>query len=495
MIQEFANLLNKMEQRHSHFSPSIYDTAWLAWLYPEVREGVIDAQRPDGSWGGELEYYHDRVICTLSVINAIAATSTNGYDLHRIEQGIQYLEKAIPHLAKDVLDSVGFELLLPRLVDIGVSLGLKLKNVQTLIEPLITPLYHQKLAAIPQKMVYSPNIPLAFSLEFVGFENIDPTALSQLRAANGSIHHSPSATAFVEIAAPSATAGRTYLDGVINRYNGIAPMATPIEIFEITWVLHSLSLGIDLQLLSPAIDTLIKVLDAAWTNEGIGFSNGFIPDSDITSVGLRILAMMEKYKDPSVLEVFELEDHFQCFPYERNASLDIHIHILHALRDLKEFPRQKQLFTKALQFIRRNLTPDWLVDKWHISPYYSTSHAIMALVGLVDSDIEKHIQWLLKTQRENGSWTYYPDCPKAAIEETAYALMALLMVYEAGGNIPAAVINRGGRYLTTHYTCAEELPALWVSKGLYNPFYIVEAAILSAIIKYEEWSRGLKERN
>jgi len=130
MTQASTDLLTRMQDNPNYLSPSAYDTAWLAWLYPEARAWLIDAQRPDGSWGAELEYYHDRVIATLAAINAIAATSANAHDLKRVEQGIRYLEGTIPRLAEDVYETIGFELLLPSLVHIGQTLGLKLDRIQ-----------------------------------------------------------------------------------------------------------------------------------------------------------------------------------------------------------------------------------------------------------------------------------------------------------------------------------------------------------------------------
>jgi halimadienyl-diphosphate synthase len=142
------------------------------------------------------------------------------------------------------------------------------------------------------------------------------------------------------------------------------------------------------------------------------------------------------------------------------------------------------MLLKALNILGRYLTGDYIVDKWHVSPYYSTSHAIIGLIGLADNIIAKQIDWLLKTQREDGSWTFYPQVPKAAVEETAYALMALMTVYEHRGDIPREAIEKGYRYLADHRAPAEALPTLWIHKVLYSPYHIVDAAILSTLAKY-----------
>lgn len=485
VTQPFFELLTRMRNTPNHISPVAYDTAWLAWLYPQARSWLSQAQYPDGSWGSEVEYYHDRVVSTLAAINAIAATSINGHDLNRLERGIRYLERAIPRLEQDVFETVGFELLVPMLVQTGKKLGLKLDKVEELIEP-VKAVYRKKMALIPRELIYSPQVVVAHSLEFVGFEALDEQAIPALRAMNGSIHNSPSATAFVEIAGPGSVEGRAYLDTLMKRYHGVAPGFAPFELFEIIWVLYHISLMSDLRDLRPKIDLFVDFLETVWTERGVGFSVTFLPDPDDASLAFRILHKLGKMQDPSFLEQYEVGDHFQCFPLERNISLDVHIHIIDALKESMDFPRRDDMLLKALNILGRDLTTDYIVDKWHISPYYSTSHAVITLTGLSDNIIKKQIKWLLKTQRPNGSWTFYPEHPKAAIEETAYALMALMTVYEKKGNIPFEVIERGHRYLADHYRGSEELPALWINKALYNPYHIVDSVILSALYKYEQ---------
>ncbi|NJN93189.1 MAG: hypothetical protein HC875_03385 [Anaerolineales bacterium] len=483
MTYRLIELLHRIQQNPNYLSPSAYDTAWLAWLYPEARTWLLAAQRPDGSWGAELEYYHDRVISTLAAINAIAATSGNAYELKQTERGIRYLEGAIPQLSQDVFETIGFELLLPRLVKTGQALGLKLSRVEALIESQM-PLYYQKLALIPKAMIYSPHLAVAHSLEFLSFDELDRAAIPPLRTANGSIHNSPAATAFVEIAESGSIEGRAYLDGLIERYRGYAPSFAPFELFEIIWTLHHLTLTVDLTMLEPAINPLLDTLMHAWTERGVGFSTTFVADPDDSSVALRIFNKLGIYKDPAVLEWYEVGDHFECMPLERNLSLDAHIHIIHALKTAPDFPRREELLLKALNILGRDLTTEYIVDKWHVSPYYSTSHAIIGLTGLSDPIIPKQIAWLLKTQRPDGSWTFYPNLPGAAVEETAYALLALMVVREKRGNIPLRVIERGIHYLEKHYTVAEALPSLWIHKCLYNPYHIVESVVLSALDKY-----------
>ena len=162
---------------------------------PEARDWLIDAQHPDGSWGADLEYGHDRVISTLSAINALAATSSNGHDLQRVERGIKYLERATTCLSRDPTETVGFELLAPSLLKTGRKLDLNLEGVARALEPYEI-VYRQKMDLIPPAMIYSPQATMAHSLEFVGLDALDRAAVEGLRLANGSVHSSPAATAW-----------------------------------------------------------------------------------------------------------------------------------------------------------------------------------------------------------------------------------------------------------------------------------------------------------
>ncbi|WNG23581.1 hypothetical protein F0U62_05715 [Cystobacter fuscus] len=502
MDKQLNEFLKKMAQNSSHISSSAYDTAWAAWLYPEAMDWLLGAQHPDGSWGAELEYYHDRVITTLAAIIAITANRGDLEASKKVSAGLKYLEKAIPRLNEDVYETVGFELLLPGLLTIAQIQG---QGVDALVQRfgssnLLAPT-KEKLELV-RRAIYSREVPVGFSLEFLGFEQLRESEkraqsegrkspIEQLRSSNGSIHDSPAATAFADVALKS-TAGRGYLNMLKTRYGGMMPAFAPFELFESAWAIHHLSLGTDITRLDAA-RPFIDQLKRAWKPKGLSFSSNLaFADLDDTALAFRLLHLFGEKVDPAGLEYFEAEKHFRCYPLERNISIDVHLHIIHALRDAHEFPRREEMLAKAVNALRSQPTKDFITDKWHVSPYYSTGHAIVALTGLADEFVEKHVAWLLKTQREDGSWTYYPGLPKAAIEETTYAVMGLQALYEHKKD--GALLDRiekGIAYLEKHYTCPEELPRLWITKILYNPYHIVESAVLAVFAQYERLkSRG-----
>jgi halimadienyl-diphosphate synthase len=485
MMHPFHQLLLDIQRQSNAISVSAYDTAWLAWLVPTARDWLCDAQHPDGSWGADLEYYHDRVICTLAAINALAATCTSQHNMQRIERGIKYLERATRHLSRDPTETAGFELLAPALLKIGEGLGLHLDQVACALEPYQI-VRRQKLALIPSAVLYSPKSTAPYSLEFVGFDDLDRAAVAQLRFANGSIHNSPAATAFCEVAGAGSAAGRAYLSSILEYYRGAAPTFAPFELYEIAWALLHLDLAEDLAQINQIVQPVIKKIQADWGPEGIGITEEFPVDLDNTAVAYMLLSRLGNAPDPAVFEAYEEEDHFRCYRFERNISLDVHIHLVMALRQTPDFPRRDDMLLKAVNVLSRYLQSDFITDKWHVSPYYSTAHAVIALNGLADHLIEDQIYWLCHTQQEDGRWTFYPNFPRAAVEETALALLALLSVQKQNGSIPHDIIKRGMDYLTAHYHQHQDLPALWVAKTVNHPFHITCSIFLATFALYAQ---------
>lgn len=485
MMHPFREFLLDLQKHPNAISPSAYDTAWLAWLEPRARDWLREAQHPDGSWGAELEYYHDRVISTLSAINALAATSTNGHDLQRIERGIKYLEKATLLLSHDPTETVGFELLAPSLLNIGQDLGLRLEQVAEALEPYEVT-RRQKLALIPPEMLYSRQSTVPHSLEFVGFDNLDRAAVAQLRFANGSIHNSPAATAFCDLAGAGDPGGRSYLSALMEQNEGAVPTLSPFDWFEINWALLHLHLAEDLTQFREDARHLIEKIEAGWGPEGIGLAEGFPAELDDTAAAFILLSAIRKAPDPTVFEEYEEEEHFHCYRLERNISLDVHTHLVTALRQLSDFPRRDDMQLKAISVLGRYLQSDFITDKWHVSPYYSTAHVVIALSGLADNLIQNQIYWLCNTQQADGRWTFYPSCRSVAMEETALTLLALLIVQKQNGSIPHRIIKRGMEYLKSNYREHDSLPRMWVAKGLYHPFHITRSIFLATFSLYHQ---------
>lgn len=457
--------------------PCAYDTAWLARIpaehdfsvpaFPEALDWLRQIQQDDGSWGAEIEYVHDRVISTLAAILALAEWDQDGGDEHAIERGLGYIWEKADQLEHEQ-ETIGFEVILPALVrecrEFGLALPLpafeRYERMQV-----------EKLAMISPDMLYSRNTTLAFSLEFMG-DHFSVEEASLLQESNGSVAVSPSATAYFLTKWPDNAAARRYMTEVARAYGGKAPQMFPFDIFETAWSLWNLFLA-GIEGYDHGIAQRTGDLKALWDRgKGTSSSSDFsVVNADDSAMVFRVLRLAGLDPDPGPLYQFEGEDHFICHSFERNPSMSANIHILEALKGVDGHATDK-----VLRWLRSvQVEGGYWIDKWHVSPYYPTAHAVIALMG-VDPDLATSaVQWILDTQRPDGGWGHYG---RPTAEETAYCLQALSLYDSHLEPVNREVLARGREGLLA---CRGERPALWIGKCLYAPVRVVESAIYSAL--------------
>ncbi len=270
----------------------------------------------------------------------------------------------------------------------------------------------------------------------------------------------------------------------------------PLRTFEITWVLEHLAFG-DLPLPELVAPSLWEELQAGITAQGIGFDPQFgISDGDTTSVTLHMLALGEQPVDPAVLRYFEEPKTrtFRTFAFERNMSVGTNIHALEALAVIPDYPDRRLVWENIVAtLLDHQLYQTYWIDKWHASPFYVTSHALIALTRMGEHQLVVHSQvvgWLLHTQRSDGSWGYFD---RGTAEETAYALLALLHYHRYIAPINTDVLRRGAAYLYRAWETETAYPELWIAKTLFTPDDIIRAAILAALALYVQTFGRLPE--
>lgn len=474
-----------------------YDTAWVAAVphpndrrdprFPTALSWITANQHPDGSWGSALPYTHDRIICTLSALIPLARFGRRELDRVQLRRGERYLWQHGHLLERDPCELVGFELLLPTLTQLARDVGVA-------VPPYLVGFGQErseKLRLLPPHLLYSPAATIVHSLEFLG-SHVDPLQLLKVRSPNGSIGNSPAATAFLlhHVEDEAAVAYLTHCLASDPR-EGV-PVLEPCETFEMLWVAYHQFLGGTpaSELFSPAAQ---QALLAALRQGGVSLSPSFpAADADDTAVALTLLHEAGLHVAPSALQQFEREAYFVSFPYERHASTGVNIHVLQALLRHPEYPRREAAMTNILRFLEetRQHGTYW-IDKWHVSPYYATSRAVIALSELTGPYeqlagpmLDTAVEWLVQTQHEQGAWGFYglPTC-----EETAYALLALSRVGRRGRGVDEA-LRAGEAYLAAH--ADEARPALWIDKCLYHPTRIVDAAIDAALAGVPAASRA-----
>jgi halimadienyl-diphosphate synthase len=462
---------------------SSYDTAWVARLGEldaslsmQALEWLREHQAADGSWGTNgVRYHHERVVCTLAAMTALARWG-RARDRLRLERAKLALETMIDGLPADPAGAtVGFEMIVPTLLAEAQALGLIQRLGDGLLERL-TRYRAAKLAALPEGVI-NRYVTVAFSAEMVGPDGLHLLDVENLHAPNGSVAYSPAATAFVTMHVRNQNASALkYLRSVA--VDGAVPYVTPIEIFERTWPLWNLALAgpLDddvLALCQPHLD----LLEAEWKpGRGIAASAGLaLLDGDDTSLTYDVLRRFGRPVDLQGVLHYEQGNHFRCYGIEANPSISTNIHALGALRQAGLGVAHPSV-AKLLRFLRQVQTGRlfWF-DKWHASPYYPTSHAVIACAGYADWLAKDAVAWILGTQNPDGSWGFYG--PTA--EETAYCLQALVIWKRNGGQVPGDVLKRGTAWLADH--ADPPYPSLWIGKCLYHPLLVVRSAILSAL--------------
>ena len=471
-----------------HMANTAYDTAWIARLY-EIEQPMAEAalewlrrhQLPDGSWGAKTPvYYHDRVICTLAAITALAQYG-NRQDKDRIRRAIPPLTYALTQLKTDPAgETVAFEMLIPTFLAEAKTLDLVRFRDDSILQVM-----HQarelKLAKSPGQMI-SRHVTMAHSSEMVGLDGLHLLDLDNLQEINGSVGHSPSATAFYLLrVAPFDTQALGYLRTAFSQ--GGVPDVFPFDVFEIAWTLWNLALT-DLldQTLLTYCQPHLDFLENAWSpSKGVGFSAGYsLYDGDDTGLTHEVLTWFGRTVDFEAILRYEQEQSFYCFDLEANASMSTNIHILGALRQAG-LQVENALVQKVLRYLQLHQTKkSYWFDKWHASPYYVTSHAIIVAAGYADELVQGAVQWILSTQNVDGSWGYY----SATAEETAYCLQALTIWYQQGHPVSFTALRQG--YAWLYKNMAPPYPPLWIGKCLYTPYLVVKSTILSALSLLEQ---------
>lgn len=489
-MQDFPGLLRKLG--NSQMSKSAYDTAWVARLDeydPEMSNQALEwlarNQNPNGFWScGQPHYYHDQVICTLSAMIALTHRGRRSADRTQIEKGLKALEEirtgATRSLMAESGETVGFEVIVPTLVAEAEQLGI-IKQQKEHILGRLSVIRAAKLAKLSGYKI-SRFTSTSQLTEMVGKDRIDLLDIDNLHEENGSIGASPAASAhFALYVKPGDERTLNYLRRLMKNGDGGVQTATPIDIFERVWVLWNLSLT-GLYKTDNEIKALCKphldFIESQWQpGRGLSFSTSFTcVDGDDTSVGFEVLSKFGRNPDLATLLSYEEENWFRCYAAERNPSTDANIDFLGALRQAgyeKDHPSVK----KILRFIRSTRHSDgyWL-DKWNISPFYTTTRAIILCRGYDDELCQESVNWMLREQQENGSWGSYGV---QSAEETAYCIQALKVWQMHGGIVPKEVLSKARLWLSMH--CEPPYPCFWIAKTLYCTENLVQSSIISAL--------------
>ncbi|MEP7290457.1 MAG: prenyltransferase/squalene oxidase repeat-containing protein [Chloroflexota bacterium] len=481
---EILGLLNRLGEGKT--SSVAYDTAWVGRLsryYPgrgfeKSLEWLRRHQNDDGTWGAPLLHFHDRFASTLAAIVALREAGSASRDDRRVKRGEASLWKLVSRLGRDDSDTVGFPIVSASLAEDAAGLGFDVPR-----PPLrYAAAYKRKVESLlaQPKRDWTVNA-LSFSLEGLWRAvGDDDHALE----GDLSVASSPAATAAYLFRHPHEGA----LEALRNlmQPDGGIPAFAKIDIFEIAWALYQLQ---TVKAIQPDMPEVRKFLDRLWElwspETGMYYSSYFrVPDLDLTSTSFILLRWGGYPVEADVFQHFEMDDHFCTYRQETNPSPSAHLRFLLALQSCPEHEQQpawRQKAVSALRVYDENGSYWW--DKWHASPYYVSNLAIHALHRLDPELATSRLKWILKTQNDDGGWGYLDQ---STSEETAYCLDALLLWDRMVETVDPVIITQAAEFLSSHSQDRDYTP-LWISKGLFTPYNIVQATIWSAQFQYMEW--------
>lgn len=247
----------------SSMTTSIYDTAWLAmvskpikvghngeiderrWVFPQSFQAVLDSQGTGGGFtahegAAQVDAILNCMSALLALCKHVKFPSITGctqvdYLPQRIARAQEFLQKALG--CWDVLstDHVGYEILVPKLLDLlqtegGLDFHGVIPNYEILME-----MRSHKVARLSYEILYSSHrTTLIHSLEaFIG--DVDFDKLSH-HISMGAMMNSPSSTAAYLMGCSTwDNEAEAYLHYVAKNGKGLVPSAFPISLFEISW--------------------------------------------------------------------------------------------------------------------------------------------------------------------------------------------------------------------------------------------------------------------
>jgi len=277
---------------------------------------------------------------------------------------------------------------------------------------------------------------------------------------------------------------RAYLRALQARGDGPVPGVTPITYFERAWILNSFGMT-SLDYSPPA--ELLDSLEAGLGEYGVPAAPGLPPDSDDTAGVLYALALHGRPHRPDSLMHYRGDGYFTCFPSERTASTSTNAHVLEAIGCyLSRHPGERGRYGAAT-----DMAASWLVDnqeldgswydKWHASAYYATACAVLALSDFAPARsaeaIAKAVEWVLATQRRDGSWGRW----RGTTEETAYAVQILLRTTVPGRTAAVDSAASAGCAFLARADEPASYPGLWHAKDLFAPIAVIRGARLAAL--------------
>ena len=277
-------------------SSDSYTAAWISLVpnkelsgpaWPAALEYVRSHQLEDGGWGDAHIYHaHDRVMSTLAALWALAEWHQEPEDERRIAQGVDALHRYADDLQKEPYETIGFELILPRLAEAVAEFGMPIpKKPFALVKKDTT----RKLARVG-RLNLNDGEPKSWWFSAEGLSEERLASIEDTINLYGGFGCVPSATAACLRAlrrhGRDSQPAFDYIDKLVDR-GGVCHLY-PTDNFEIAWTLDAYRRA---QIDASSNTDLVLDLAERWNSQcGLGASSAFpVPDGDTTAVAYTVL--------------------------------------------------------------------------------------------------------------------------------------------------------------------------------------------------------------
>ncbi|CAN8100051.1 unnamed protein product [Discula destructiva] len=501
------------------FSPSLYDTAWLAmvqkpaasgnWLFPQSFEYVLEHQLPSGAWPSYATVA-DGILNTASGLLALKMhlkTSPSNADWsERAQKATAALEGMLQSWDVMSNDQVGFELLITKLLSLLQEQGVEIDFPGS---AQLRRLRDLKLKHLPAFSVEKAPSTLYHSLEAL-IGHIDFDRARRWRQKDGSMFGSPSSTAaYVINCAEWDEEAEVYLKAVLAHGTGArdggVPSAWPTSIFDVTWVTAALSKSTCRFATDDARSVLNFLEDCLASQHGVvGFTKFAFPDADDTAKTILAIRQLGGNSDVQpLIDTFEKAGHFATYGGERNPSITTNCNVLMAML-VQDTPLQyASQILKTAKFLCRQISSGLVYDKWHLHELYwmmlvseafallynKASHSEGLMQAVLQDDIKlgeqiplvtlQILMKILESQQADGSWNGVCELTANAVLALS-SLAGLPWIQNLNSNKLTASLRSGKAYLGSHRTEWTRGRYLWVEKVTYASNLLSEAYCVAA---------------
>ena len=329
-----------------------YATAWAARLhddgepvFPAARQWLRRRQHGDGSWGGQVSNPYDRLVSTLAAVLALHDVAQD-WAVRAVRAGVDYLARHGQDWRTAVGEPIGFEVVVPHLVEQARSAGLLSGDGFADLASLLA----DKLSRIPPGALEHQPTGLLYSLEALG-DLARPDKLAKFSTVNGSMANNPPATSALWSATGDPAALAYLRRTALSTGDGGMPEIHPINVFEPAWAIYFLHRA-DLVPVGAKrhVERLVGFADHA--GPAVGVSEEFpMPDSDDTAMVANLSHAFGHDATPllEALLEFEADDHFVGFAHERGAPVSANARVVEALG--QQHDRFAPQLSKAKSFL------------------------------------------------------------------------------------------------------------------------------------------------